>query len=529
METYGRKKGGAPRGYPKKEILVGCEFQQKRLAILENGQIEEFFVEDDQQSQLVGSVYKGKVSSIIPGIGAAFISIGLEKNGFLYVGDVVAEPKEAIGGEALDFEDIDQKPQRSEARRKERIQDLLKKDQEILVQVVKEPFGTKGARLTGQITLAGRYVVLMPYHAHRGISKRIDDPKERERIRAIVQALPLPKNLGVIVRTAAQSCPKSDLERDVKFLLHQWKAIQKRFGVKEAPALLHEEFDIVLRLIRDVFSERFHSITIDNPEEYRKARRYVNATVPGLAKKIVLYKGETPLFVLKNVERELERIFEPKVQLKSGGSIVIEQTEALVSVDVNTGKFTGKVNLEDTAYRTNCEAAREICKQIRLRDLGGIIIIDFIDMDSPDHRREVLRTLEDSLRRDRAKTSVLNLSQLGLVEMTRQRMRKSLQSVHTQTCAYCRGRGVVKSNKRIAIESLQKSEGMLKRSKNTHIEITVAPEVAEILLKTDQAMLKSLEQRTRAKVSVMVDTNLQPEEIRLKRVMEKRRLPWLRR
>ena len=463
---------------------------------------------------------------MIPGIGASFISLGLEKNGFLYVADVIGETVGPLTDAEMEYEEVEAPP-RPQARRKERIQDLLKKDQELLVQVVKEPLGTKGARLTGQITLPGRYVVLMPYHRHRGISKRIEDGKERDRIRTIVQSLSMPKDVGLIVRTAAWGSSKADLERDVRFLLHQWKMIQRRYKVREAPSCLHEEYDIVLRMIRDVFNDKFHALTIDSPEEYRKAKRYANATVPALARKIQPYKGDTGLFVLKNIERELEKIFEPKATLKSGGSIVIEQTEALVSIDVNTGKFTGKTNLEDTAFRTNCEAAREIAKQIRLRDLGGIIIIDFIDMDSPDHRRQVLRHLEDALRKDRAKTSVLNLSQLGLVEMTRQRMRKSLQTTNTQTCMYCAGKGVVKSNKRLAIEGLQKADALLKRSpRDAHIEITVTPEVAEVLLKTSQAMLKLVEKKNRARISVMVDTNLQPEEIRLKRVMDKRRTPW---
>ncbi len=517
------------RGQAKKEILVNCEFQQKKVAILENGHFEEFYIEHEESSQLVGSIYKGKVSSVIPGIGAAFISIGLEKNGFLYVGDVAGIAQANGDTEPIDLDKPVEvvKPTRGSERRQERIQDLLKKDQEILVQVVKEPFGTKGARLTGQITLAGRYVVLMPFHTHRGISKRIEDPEERNRIRSVVKKLKLPTQMGLIVRTAAWGCDDSDLERDVKYLLHQWKLIQKRFDVQTSPSRLHEEFGIVLRMIRDVLNDRFHSITIDSPEEYRKALRYLKVTVPHLQKKIHLYKGDMPIFVLKNIEREVEKIFEPKADLKSGGTIVIEQTEALVSIDVNTGKFTGNHNLEDTAFRTNAEAAKEIAKQIRLRDLGGIIIIDFIDMDTADHRRQVLRVLEDALRKDRAKTSVLSLSQLGLVEMTRQRMRKSLQSTNTQVCAYCSGKGVVKSNKRIAIEAMQKCEDMMKRHKNSHIEITVTPEVGEVLLNSNQQMLKFLQQRNKCKSSIMVDTNLQPEEIRIKRVMDKRSVPWL--
>lgn len=510
----------------KKEMLVSKEFDHTRVAILENGHFEEFYSEHDEKEQLVGSIFKGKVSSVIPGIGAAFVSLGLEKNGFLYVGDVVGGPNSQAASGDGDYEAIDEPP-KQEVRKNLKIQDLLKKDEEILVQVVKEPFGTKGARLTGQITLPGRFVVLMPFHSHRGVSKRIEDAKERERIREIIRGLAVPEEMGLIVRTAAWHCSKEDLERDIRFLLHQWKLIKKRFEVRESPALIHEEFGIVLRMIRDVFNDRFHGVTIDSPEEYRKAIRYVNATVPQLAQKIHNYKGDTPLFVLKNIERDLERIFDAHAPLKSGGSLVIEQTEALVSIDVNTGKFTGKTSLEDTAFKTNCEAAREITKQLRLRDLGGIIIIDFIDMDSPDHRRQVLRILEDNLRRDRAKTSVLNISQLGLVEMTRQRMRKSLHTTNTQPCVYCSGKGSIKSNFRIAIDALHKIETMVKNHKNLHVECTVTPEVAEILLKSTATMVKGVEKKYKCKITILVDTSLQPEEMRLKRVLDKRKFAWL--
>ncbi|HTL70434.1 MAG TPA: Rne/Rng family ribonuclease, partial [Candidatus Eisenbacteria bacterium] len=444
----------------KKEILVNVEFQNKKVAIVEDGHLEEFYVERHTDKQLVGSIFKGRVSSIVPGIGAAFIDLGLEKNGFLYVTDVVGQ-----GGLGFDTEEAvyledapagakpDEKPRETHhpPRRKDKheptplIQDVLKKDQEVLVQVVKEPFGTKGARLTCQISLAGRFVVFMPHHPHVGISKRIDDRKERERIRQIIKAIQLPKETGLIVRTAAWGCDAKVLERDIRFLIHQWRLIQRRCGSRRAPTIVHEEYGLVLRMVRDVLTENFDQILINDREEFRRVDRFMRAAVPNLHSKLQLYTGEQPIFQANGIQREIEKIYEPRASLKNGGHIVIEQTEALVSVDVNTGKFTGKVNLEDTAYKTNCEAAREIAKQIRLRDLGGIIIIDFIDMDLPEHRRSVLKILEDSLRRDRAKTSVLNLSQLGLVEMTRQRMRKSLESASTQQCPYCQGKGIVRS------------------------------------------------------------------------------------
>jgi ribonuclease G len=511
----------------KKEILVSCQFQQKRVALLEEGQLAEYYIEQEDDSlQLVGSVFKGKVSSVIPGIGAAFVSLGLEKNGFLYVGDVIGDTLSGLDTEDLEPQESAPRRERPEKMKSRKIQDLLKVDQEVMVQVVKEPFGTKGARLTCQISLPGRYVVLMPFHSHRGISKRIEDRRERDRIREMVRSISIPDEVGLIVRTAAAGCEKASLERDIRFLLHQWKLIKRRAAVRPAPALLHEEFGIILRMIRDIFNEQFHAITIDSREEYRKAEHYMKATVPQLLKKLVFYRGDAPLFMLKNIERELEKLFESRAYLKSGGTIVIEQTEALVSIDVNTGKFVGKRNLEDTAYRTNCEAAREIAKQIRLRDLGGIIIIDFIDMESAEHRRSVIKILEESLKRDRAKTSVLNLSQLGLVEMTRQRIRKSLHTTNTQKCPYCQGRGTVKSNRRVAVEALDKASDMLKRTKQGQVEITTTPAVAELLVATERSLLRELERKHHGQVAVAVDPSLHPEDIRIKRIFDRRRQPW---
>jgi ribonuclease G len=509
----------------KKEILVSVEHQQKRVALLENGQLEEFYIEQDTASQLVGSIYKGKVSSVIPGIGAAFVSIGLEKNGFLYVADVVGESRHDLDTEDLEINGSRHR-ERKEPRVYKKIDQVLKTNQEVMVQVVKEPFGTKGARLTCHITMPGRYVVLMPFNHHRGISKRIEDRKERDRIRSILKSISIPDDIGLIVRTAALGCDRDALERDIRFLVNQWNEINHRSGTKKAPSILYEEFDIVLRMVRDVFNERFHSITISSKEEYAKAESYMKATVPPLLPKLHLYKGDVPLFMVKGVEREIEKIFDAKAHLKSGGSIVIEQTEAMVSIDVNTGKYVGRRNLEDTAYRTNCEAAREISKQIRLRDLGGIIIIDFIDMESPDHRRSVLRILEDSLRKDRAKTSVVTLSPLGLVEMTRQRIRKSLETVNSQKCPTCNGRGIIKSNKRLAVEAIEKAAEALKKIPNGNIEITLHPEIAEVLQFNHRALLRNLERKFKSKTSLLSDTSLHPEEIRIKRILDRRRKIW---
>lgn len=547
----------------RKEILVNMEFQEKKVAIVENGHLEEYYVERASDKQLVGSIFKGRVSSIVPGIGAAFIDMGLEKNGFLYVTDVVGQA--GFGDEDTDLLDTNngdkphteavvapaapapevvpgaipvakQRQQQShgrhQGRRGERheptplIQDVLKKDQEVLVQVVKEPFGTKGARLTCQMSLAGRFVVFMPHHPHIGISKRIDDRKERERIRQIIKAIQLPKESGLIVRTAAWGADAKVLERDIRFLIHQWKLIQRRCAVRKPPSIVHEEYGLVLRMVRDVLTENFDRIVVNDRDEFRKVDKFMRAAVPNLRSKLQFYSGEIPIFAAHNVQREIERIYEPRATLKSGGHIVIEQTEALVSIDVNTGKFTGTRNLEETAFKTNCEAAREIAKQLRLRDLGGIIIIDFIDMESAEHRRQVLRSLEESLKRDRAKTSFLNLSQLGLVEMTRQRMRKSLESASTQLCPYCQGKGIVRSKETVAADALQKLTQYVKPLKNDHVELTAVPGVIEVLHREDSKSIKQIEEKFGSRVSLAADAHLHAEDVRIKRILDKRRKLW---
>ncbi len=514
----------------KKEILVNVEFQSTKVSVVEDGHLEEYHVERETDKQLVGSIFKGKVSSIVPGIGAAFIDVGLEKNGFLYVADVIGQG--ILDSEDADFGEGGDEAQSSPPSRRGRhepipqIQDVLKKDQEVLVQVVKEPFGTKGARLTCQISLAGRFVVFMPHSPHIGISKRIDDRRERERIRQIVRGCRLPENSGVIVRTAASGSEAKILERDIKFLVHQWRQIQRRCAMKPAPSVVHEEYGLVIRMVRDVMTESYERIVVNDREEYKKIDKFMRAAVPTLRPKLVMYGGESPLFAAHGIQKEIDRIFDTRATLKSGGHIVIEQTEALVAIDVNTGKFTGTRNLEETAFRTNCEAAREIAKQIRLRDLGGIIIVDFIDMEQADHRRSVLKILEDSLRKDRAKTSFLNLSQLGLVEMTRQRMRRSLEGASTIQCPYCKGKGVVKSKETVATDALQKLSMHLKSIRKEHVELAASPDVIELLGREDGKLIRQLENQSGNKISLVADPHIHVEEVRLKRILDRRKRLW---
>jgi ribonuclease G len=511
----------------KKEILVNVEFQSTRVAVVEDGHLEEYHVERQTDKQLVGSIFKGRVSSIVPGIGAAFIDIGLEKNGFLYVTDVVGQG--ILDSDEADYGEDSPPPQQGRRGKHEptpQIAEVLKKDQEVLVQVVKEPFGTKGARLTCQISLAGRFVVFMPHHPHVGISKRIDDRRERDRIRQIVKNAQLPKDSGLIVRTASAGVDGKVLERDIKFLVHQWRQIQRRVSSMPAPACVHEEYGLVIRMVRDVMTESFERLVVNDRNEHKKIDNFMRAAVPTLRPKLVLYGGEAPLFQAHGIQKDIDRIYEPRATLKSGGHIVIEQTEALVAIDVNTGKFTGTRNLEETAFKTNCEAAREIAKQIRLRDLGGIIIIDFIDMDQAEHRRSVLKILEDSLRKDRAKTSFLNLSQLGLVEMTRQRMRKSLESASSTSCPYCKGKGFVKSKETVAADALHKLSQYLKSIRKEQVEMTASPDVVEVLSREDERLIRHLENQSNNKINLVADPSIHVEEVRIKRILDRRKRLW---
>lgn len=494
-----------------KEIIINVEPQENRLAIIENKMLEEFSVERIGVKRLVGNIYKGKVSSVVPAVKAAFVSLGLEKNGYLYLADVV--------GLGLEFDILEKEEKEIHPPKgiqpHHSIEELLKKGQDVLIQVTKEPFGTKGARLTTHISLPGRYVVLLPFDRHMGVSRRISDDKERARLRDILKQLDIPSEMGVIVRTAGIGKSKRDFARDLKYLIGLWYKIKLIASRKQSPALLHEEYDLVLRIARDYLTEEIDKFIIDSRDEYRKLQHFLNAVAPHLKSKLELYEGDTPLFDKKMIEKDVEKIFERKVLLKSGGYVVIEPTEGLVAIDVNSGKFTEKKNLEETAFAINTEASREIARQIRLRDLGGIIVIDFIDMMQAAHRRKVFEALSDALKRDKAKTDVSPLSELCLVEMTRQRMRRSLESVSFRECPYCQGRGLIKSVATISIQALRKIKKHLKETKKKQVELHVHPEVASRLFNEDRPAIESIERVFKGKVIVKADPLLQVEEVKL--------------
>ncbi len=497
-----------------REIFINVVQHEKRVAILENKRIEEFYIERPDYVNLVGNIYKGRVESVLPGMGAAFVELGLAKNGFLYVSDVVAGSAsyEKLFGEEAAEEDIEKAEKQ---RGLPSISELLKKGDDVLIQVVKEPIGTKGARLTTHISIPGRFLVLMPFDNHIGISKRIESREERDRIRKIIEELKLPKDIGFIVRTAAQGVSQKDFFRESRYLINLWQHIKVRTRRTKPPQLIHQEYDIVLRVARDIFTNDVSRLEIDSKFDFKRISRFLRILAPHLRPRLRFYGDRTPLFEKFDIEKQIEKIYNRIVQLKSGGYLIFDQTESLVAIDVNSGKFVGRRNLEDTAFKTNLEAAEEIPRQLKLRDLGGIIIIDFIDMEVPEHRKSVFKTLERHIESDKAKTKILNISSIGLVEMTRQRVRKSIEGKSYQKCPYCGGRGIVKSVPTIAIELLRKLEKALAETKSREVFVSLHPEVAYNVSNPQRSMIKPLERRFRKTIRIIEDPNLRMEDIKI--------------
>lgn len=497
-----------------KEIFINIGQHEKRVAVLENKKIEEFYIEWPGHSNIVGNIYKGKVESVLPGMGAAFVDLGLPKNGFLYVSDVVADSstydkmmEEEVAEEYL--EKVNKK------RSLPSISTLLKKGDDVLVQVVKEPIGTKGARLTTHLSIPGRFLVMMPFDNHIGLSKRIEAREERDRIRKIMEELKLPKDIGFIVRTAAQGASQKDFMRESRYLLNLWSNIKTRSRRARPPQLIHQEYDIVLRVTRDMFTNDVSKFEIDSKNDFRRVSRFLRILAPQLRNRLRFYTEKMPMFEKFEIEKQIEKIYNRIVQLKSGGYLIFDQTESLVAIDVNSGKFVGRKNLEDTAFKTNMEAAIEIPRQLKLRDLGGIIIIDFIDMDMHEHRKTVFKTLEKNLEDDKAKTNILNISSIGLVEMTRQRVRKSIESKSYQKCPHCGGRGIVKSVSTVSIELMRKLESALKDLRSREVFVSVHPDVADYCVNPERNMIRPFERRFRKSIRVIEDPNLGMEEIKI--------------
>lgn len=508
-----------------RDILISADAQETRVAVTEDKRLDEFYVERASDSRMVGSVYKGRITSVVPGIGAAFVDIGLGKNGFLYVADIVEpKPEEEADLDADQAAEPGRQPKsaepagRSQAghgpHRRSRIEEVVKVNQEILVQVVKEPFGTKGARLTTHLSLPGRYMVLMCNDSRMGVSKRIEDPQERSRLREILSKLRFSQEAGLIIRTAGIGKGEKEFVRDVRYLSHIYQDVKRRATRTKAPACLYQEYELAQRVIRDSFAEETR-VVVDSKDTFHRLRRFLQVLMPGVKVRLDLYRGDEPLFASEELEEQIAAIFDKRVQLPSGGSIIVEPTESMVAIDVNTAKFTGRRNLEETAFQVDKEAAIEVARQLRLRDIGGIVVIDFIDLDIPAHRRELVKVLEDALARDRARTNLISFSEICVAELTRQRMRRPIETVSYQSCPYCGGRGSVKSAVTMAIEAIRQAKRALQHAREKTLELLVHPQVAVRLLQEDRPSLSALETQTHSKILVLSDPSLHFEQIKV--------------
>jgi len=572
-----------------KEMIISSGEHDTRVAILEDDQVVEIFIERERQRGVVGNIYKGRVSKVLPGMQSSFIDIGLERDAFLYVSEVVntveefdrlagdddeadtdgaerqmsadAEPTEApdaegkiperrardrdrsgasgearaqrrepggVQGAPPNSEDRSGASGEARAQRRElggvqgappKIEDLLKEGQEILVQVVKEPLGTKGARLTSHVTMPGRFLVFMPTVDHVGVSRKIESREERARLRGIVREFREEHGFtgGVIIRTAASARSKDDIVSDLAYFHQIWTEIHQRMETRRAPAVLFQEQSLVTKLLRDLLTEDYTAIRIDHEREHRRVVALVERIMPNLLPRVKLYSKEFPIFDEYGVQGEIDKALRPKVWLKSGGYLVINQTEALVAIDVNTGRYVGKRTgrLEDTIVKTNLEAVKEIVRQIRLRDLGGIIVLDLIDMEEKKNRQKVFQEVEKELRKDRSPSKALQVSDFGLVIVTRKRVKQSLERQLTEPCPYCSGSGSIKSASTICAEILTEMKKIASELEGAGVILRVNPDIARALKEEESALFRDLQQTLGRPVTIKPDTHLHHEQFDL--------------
>lgn len=481
-----------------REIVVNVSALETRIALMEDGRLAELNIERQESRSLVGNVYKGRVDSIVPGIQAAFIDIGFEKNGFLYVSDIAG----AEGTGDFVYEDGIAKAMKQTRRGKRpSIEAILKKNQFIMVQVAKDMLGTKGCRLTNYVTLPGRYGVLMPTVNQAGVSRKIEDDKERDRLRKILNEI-RPKGVGCIMRTAAEGHTKAEFQGDIKYLSKVWDKIKNKMESVKGAALLYEDLGPILRSVRDLFTVEVERLTVDCDREYRRILNFLDNFDPVLRKRCKLYRNKRPIFDQFGIEEEIEKALHRKVYLKSGGYLAIDQTEALVAIDVNTGKFTGTTHLEDTVFQTNMAAAEEIARQARLRDLGGIIVIDFIDMQLEKNRKQLLKKLHEVMKNDRAKTTISEISELGMIEMTRKRVKHNLMKALSQPCPYCEGSGMVRSVTTMTFDILRKLQSLFCENKEPRVIVQVHPDVARRLRNENKDLLEQIEKEFEREITI---------------------------
>ncbi len=485
----------------KKEILVSVDQDEVRVAITEAQQLVEFYIERPTSERIAGNVYMGRVENVLPGMEACFVDVGLERNGFLYVDD--AYPVRS--------EEEDELPDNV---KRAPISKLVHRGQRVMVQIVKEPIGSKGARVTRSVTLPGRYLVLMPVVDYVGVSRRITDDKERSRLKQIAQSIRDP-GTGLIVRTVAEGKGTKELSDDYNFLVEQWRKIQKKSRNARAPALLYQDMGLSYRVLRDCLDANVTSLLVDDRGEYEKILGLLDVLAPSRKRVVKLYREKGQLFDKRGINEEIERAISRRVWLDCGGYLVFDRTEALTSIDVNTGRYVGSADLQTTVVKTNLEAAEEIARQLRIRDIGGIIIIDFIDMDAPKNREKVVEVLENALSRDKTKATVLGITQLGLVEMTRKKVKESLGDILLKPCPYCEGSGQVVSEHTMGGKVRSEIRKALMQSSAQALLIEVHPSVAALVIGAGGSNLKKLEEQTGRSVYVRGAESCHPEEMKI--------------
>ena len=495
------------------EILVNVTPRETRVAVVENGMLQELHIERGGQRGVVGNLYKGRVQRVMPGMQAAFIDIGLDRAAFLHANDI-HRPNAAVGS---DDQHLEEPPVPTQARP---ITELLREGQDIVVQVLKDPIGSKGARLTTQVSIPSRYLVLLPQSRVVGVSARIEDDAERTRLKSLVGELSMPSAAGYIVRTNAEGQPSEALAEDIAYLSRVWALIERRSRESKVGECVYEDLSLPLRAVRDLIRRDVEKVRVDSRETFEKLRAFASQYMPGLAEggddglaeKIEHYAGQRPIFDLYGVEDEIQRALQKEVPLKSGGYLVIDQTEAMTTVDVNTGSFLGQRTLEETVFRSNLEAAQSVARQLRLRNLGGIIIIDFIDMVDAEHRRQVLRTLEKQLARDHAKTTVYDFSPLGLVEMTRKRTVESLERQLCEPCHECGGRGMVKTAETVTYEIFREVTRAVRQFEAERLLVIASPGVVNRITEEESAAVAELEEFLGKSIRFQADEQYQQEQ-----------------
>jgi len=490
------------------ELIINVTFNEIRMAFLENGIPVEFFIERKNDKNIVGNIYKGKVARIVPGMDAAFVDIGLEKSAFLYVGDIMLD--RAMYEEYDDAEII------FPVDLNERIEGVLEEGQELIVQVSREPIGQKGTRVTSKITLPGRLLVLMPSTQHIGVSRRIEQEEERKRLAAVLKDI-CPKGFGLIARTASEGKSEEELASDLNFLKRIWESIQDRAKHIRAPSILHQDLGLILRVIRDLHSHNLKKIVVDDEIVFKKIEEFLKEYLPEEGCEAVFFDDKDPIFEVYGIEIDVAKLAQKKIWLKSGGYIVFDYTEALTVIDVNTGRYLGRKDLEDTILRTNLEAVKEIAYQIRLRNIGGIIVVDFIDMERKDSRETVFQALVDALKKDRIKTFAYPISEIGLVQITRKRTRHNIVDMLTEVCPTCEGAGYIKSRYTVCYEVLRELKSFCRKEEAKKINVFLSPEVASFMYEEEKASIEYIENVYKTKINIIANPEFSVDRLQVEK------------